>query len=162
MGHHWQVELRPMKLRIAIALLAVLAASAACAPKEDNFASCPASAPAQQVMDTFMTAFNAKDMVALEKTFHFPHIRISMYPLKVLNAPGEQEDVFASLAEENWARSAWLERRIVQCDPKKAHMLATFARYHADGSEYARYDGLYIIEHRDGFWGITARSSFAP
>ena len=41
-------------------------------------------------------------------------------------------------------------------------MLATFARYHPDGSEYARYDGLYIIENRDGFWGITARSSFAP
>ncbi len=137
-------------------------ALAACTPSAADFSSCPASQPAFEVMDKFMTAFNAKDMAAVEKTFHFPHMRISVYPLHVLNKPGEQEDVFASLATENWARSAWLDRKIVQCDPQKAHMLATFARYHPDGSEYARYDGLYIIENRAGFWGITARSSFAP
>ena len=39
---------------------------------------------------------------------------------------------------------------------------ATFARLRADGAEYARYDGLYIVENRDGFWGITTRSTFAP
>ena len=149
-----------MKSGLAAAIAAV--ALAACTPKTDDFSSCPASAPALEVMDRFMTAFNAKDMAAVEKTFHFPHMRISVYPLHVLNGPGEQEDVFASLATENWARSAWLDRKIVQCDKQKAHMLATFARYQPDGSEYARYDGLYIIENRDGFWGITARSSFAP
>jgi hypothetical protein len=142
----------------AVALMAL----SACAPEVSDFSSCPAAQPAFGVMDRFMTAFNAKDMAAVEKTFHFPHMRISVYPLHVLNGPGEQEDVFASLAAENWARSAWLDRKIVQCDKQKAHMLATFARFHPDGSEYARYDGLYIIENRDGFWGITARSSFAP
>jgi hypothetical protein len=154
-------------MRLVLASLAAALACASCsdpahgAAKED-FSACSARAPALEVMDKFMTAFNAKDMTALEKTFHFPHIRISMYPLKVLNGPGEQEDVFASLAEENWARSAWIERKVVQCDPNKAHMLATFARYHSDGKEYARYEGLYIIELRDGFWGVTARSTFAP
>jgi hypothetical protein len=113
-------------------------------------------------MDKFMAAFNAKDMASLEATFHFPHVRISMYPLHVLTGPGQQEDVFGILAAEGWARSAWTGRTIVQCDPTKAHMLATFARYRADGAEYARYDGLYIVELRDGFWGITARSTFAP
>jgi hypothetical protein len=151
-----------MNLRLAFPLLGALLALAGCAPKADDFSSCPASAPAREVMDKFMTAFNAKDMPALEATFHFPHIRISMYPLKVLTAPGQQEDVFGILAAEGWARSAWTSRTIVQCDPSKAHMLATFARFKANGSEYARYDGLYIIELRDGFWGITARSTFAP
>jgi hypothetical protein len=151
-----------MSLRFTLASLAALSAFAGCAQEARDFASCPASAPAQEVMDRFMTAFNAKDMAALEATFHFPHIRISVYPLKVLTAPGQQEDVFGILAGEGWARSAWTSRTIIQCDPNKAHMLATFARFKADGSEYVRYDGLYIIELRDGFWGITARSTFAP
>jgi hypothetical protein len=140
----------------------VLLGASACAPKPADFSSCPASKPALQVMDSFMAAFNAKDMTTLEKTFHFPNMRISVYPLHVLTGPGQQEDVFAILGEEGWDHSAWTSRTIVQCDPNKAHMLATFARYHADGSEYSRYDGLYIIELRDGFWGITARSTFAP
>ncbi len=151
-----------MNLRFASASLVILFACAGCAPKADDFASCPASTPANEVMDKFMAAFNAKDMAALEATFHYPHIRISMYPLHVLTGPGQQEDIFGILAEENWARSGWTSRKIIQCDPSKAHMLASFARYHPDGSEYARYDGLYIIELRDGFWGITARSTFAP
>ena len=49
-----------------------------------------------------------------------------------------------------------------QCSPEKAHILTTFARLHADGTEYATYEGLYVVELRDGFWGITTRSTFAP
>jgi hypothetical protein len=165
MGAHRAVELRAMTARFAFAPLAgllLLLGASACAPKPADFSSCPASKPAFEVMDSFMTAFNAKDMTALEKTFHFPNMRISVYPLHVLTGPGQQEDVFGILTAEGWARSAWIDRTIVQCDPTKAHMLATFARYRADGSEYARYDGLYIIELRDDFWGITARSTFAP
>ncbi len=164
MGAHGTLELRAVKLvRTFIAGLAL--SLAACAPRpaaDAAFQSCPAYQHAFEVTDAFMTAFNAKDMTALEKTFHFPHLRIASYPLGVLTAPGQQDDVFGNLAEEGWARSGWAQRSIIQCSPTKAHMLATFARYKADGTEYARYDGLYIIELRDGFWGITARSTFAP
>jgi drug/metabolite transporter superfamily protein YnfA len=82
--------------------------------------------------------------------------------LQVLTGPGQQDDVFGNLASEGWARSDWSNRRIIQCSHTKAHMLATFVRFNAGGKEYARYDGLYIIEYRNGFWGITARSTFAP
>lgn len=149
-----------MKLRTLVLLF--LLGMSACAPKAADFSSCAANGPAMQVMDTFMTAFNAKDMKALEATFHFPHLRIASYPLQVLTGPGQQDDVFGTLAAEGWARSAWDKREIVQCSETKAHMLASFARFRADGTEYARYDGLYIVELRDGFWGITARSTFAP
>ncbi len=150
-----------MKPPRALAPLLLLAVSA-CAPRAADFSSCPAGKPALAVMDTFMTAFNAKDMASLEKTFHFPHLRIASYPLQVQTGPGQQDDVFGTLAAEGWARSAWDKREIVQCSETKAHILASFARFRADGSEYARYDGLYVIELRDGFWGITARSTFAP
>ena len=140
----------------------------ACAPDPatgtalPDFSSCAAAKPAMEVMDNFLTAFNAKDMPALEKTFHFPHMRIASYPLVVWTGPGQQDDVFGNLATEGWARSQWDARTIVQCSKDKAHIIATFARLKADGLEYAKYDGLYVIELRDGFWGITARSTFAP
>lgn len=141
---------------------------AACAPKAPepavlkDFAGCAAARPAMEVMDKFLDAFNAKDMPGLEATFHFPHMRIASYPLHVLTGPGQQDDVFGNLASEGWAKSQWDERTIVQCGKDKAHIIATFARLHADGTEYAKYEGLYIVENRDGFWGITARSTFAP
>lgn len=151
------------------ALLTCIAfAATACAPRPDpaptlqDYSACAAARPAMEVMDKFLTAFNAKDMRGLEATFHFPHMRIASYPLHVLTAPGQQDDVFGNLASEGWAKSRWADRTIVQCGKDKAHVIATFARLHPDGAEYAKYEGLYIIELRDGFWGITARSTFAP
>lgn len=124
--------------------------------------ACAAYQPAFDVSDKFLAAFNRKDMAALEATFHYPHLRIASYPLQVLTGPGQQDDVFGNLAQEGWVRSDWSDRRIIQCSHTKAHMLATFVRFDKSGKEYARYDGLYIIEYRNGFWGITARSTFAP
>ena len=148
--------------------LAALLMLTNCAPKDAHaaapnaFANCAGAKPAMAVLDSFVAAFNAKDMAALEKTFHFPHMRIASYPLHVLTGPGQQDDVFGNLASEGWASSRWDERTIIQCGADKAHITASFGRLHADGAEYARYEGLYIIENRDGFWGITARSTFAP
>lgn len=152
------------RLRLAACLVFALKLPA-CAPAPAPVAdlkSCAAWQPAFDVTDKFLAAFNRKDMPGLEATFHYPHLRIASYPLQVLTGPGQQDDVFGSLASENWQRSAWVDRRVIQCSPTKAHMLATFVRVHPDGAEYARYDGLYVIEQRDGFWGITARSTFAP
>ncbi|MFT3725691.1 MAG: hypothetical protein QM773_19185 [Hyphomonadaceae bacterium] len=155
-----------MRSLILLPLLSLALAS--CAPKPahaavvNDFSTCPAAKPAMEVMDHFLAAFNAKDMTSLEKTFHFPHMRIASYPLQVWTGPGQQDDVFGNLASEGWARSRWDERTIVQCGKEKAHIIASFARLHADGAEYGKYDGLYVIELRDGFWGITVRSTFAP
>jgi hypothetical protein len=153
-----------MKMRIALALGALLACGDCTDPAHGaaSTSSCAGAAPAMQVMDRFLTAFNAKDMKALEATFHFPHMRLASYPIQVLTGPGQQDDVFGQLAAEGWARSAWDKREIVQCGAKKAHIIASFGRFRADGTEYSHYDGLYVVELRDGFWGITARSTFAP
>lgn len=152
--------------RMLTASLLALATMTACAPRPahaaNDFSACPAAGPAMEVMDKFLAAFNAKDMPALEKTFHFPHMRIASYPLAVWTGPGQQDDVFGNLASEGWARSRWDERTIVQCGKEKAHIIASFARLRADGAEYAKYEGLYVVELRDGFWGITIRSTFAP
>lgn len=154
--------------KLALSCLALPLMTPACAPELAtpaslrDFAGCAAARPALEVMDKFLAAFNTKDMPALEATFHFPHMRIASYPLHILTGPGQQDDVFGNLASEGWAKSRWEDRTIVQCGKDKAHIIATFGRLHADGTEYARYEGLYVIELRDGFRGITARSTFAP
>ena len=160
--------MKSISLRCLITLFALGFAMGGCAPKPEpaaalpDVSACAAAQPAMVVMDKFLAAFNAKDTPGFEATFHYPHMRIASYPLQVLTAPGQQDDIFGNLAAEGWAKSRWDARTIVQCSAEKAHILATFGRLHADGTEYAKYDGLYVIELRDGFWGITVRSTFAP
>lgn len=144
-------------------LLASVLALSACttAPKED-FTSCPAWQPAYDVTDRFMETFNARDQTAHEGTYHFPHVRIASGNVTIIPNAGTERDTFPRLIASGWDRSAWASRRIVQCGPTKAHMLTNFIRYRKDGSILSQFDSLYIVEFKNGKWGITARSSFAP
>ena len=153
-------------MRPAITTLTALLAMASCAhaPDADDsaFAACPAYAPAFEVTDRFMNTFNARDMANWEATYHFPHVRVASGNVTILPSAGTRTDTFDRLAATGWDHSAWVSRKIVQCGPEKAHLATVFARYRADGSELSRFDSLYIIELKDGRWGITGRSSFAP
>lgn len=129
---------------------------------DSAFASCPAYQPAYQVTDDFMRAFNSKDAEAWGRTFHFPSVRIASGAVRIINSPADLESSFPALAAQGWDHSAWASREVVQCDDAKAHMLTTFVRYRADGSEMSRFNSLYIVEFKNGRWALTARSSFAP
>jgi hypothetical protein len=89
-------------------------------------------------------------------------VRLASGKTVVLNSAADLEDSFSRLEATGWDHSAWAARRVVQCEPTKAHMLTTFVRYRKDGSVLSKFDSLYIVELRNGKWGITARSSFAP
>ncbi|MGD2133389.1 MAG: hypothetical protein PVI23_11390 [Maricaulaceae bacterium] len=113
--------------------------------------------------DAYMETFNARDVDAWEETFHFPHVRIASGSVRVMEAAGTQSnDLFGRLAATGWDHSEWVRREIVHCSDDKAHLDTIFARYRADGSELARFQSLYVMELKDGRWGVTARSSFAP
>jgi len=149
----------------AIASMAVLGACAtapAQAPGDAQFAACPAYAPAYQVTDDFMRTFNTKDADQFASVFHFPSVRIASGNVRIINGPQDLESGFATLGAQGWDRSSWAKRQVVQCGPTKAHMLTTFVRYRADGSVISQFDSLYIVEFKNGRWGLTARSSFAP
>lgn len=159
-----------MSQNAAVRLIAVTvsaAAVAACAtgpgPQADaGFAACPAYQAAYQVTDDFMRTFNQKDAEAWGSTFHFPSVRIASGNVTIINSAADLENSFPRLAATGWDRSAWADRRVVQCDATKAHMLTTFVRYRTDGSEMSRFNSLYIVEQKNGRWALTARSSFAP
>ena len=145
-----------------LAAIALAGCAPSPAPQTDAaFASCPAYAPAYKVTDDFMTTFNSKDAAAWGATFHFPSVRIASGTVRIINSAADLEN-FSSLAATGWDRSAWADRRIVQCGETKAHMLTTFVRYRADGSELSRFNSLYIVEYKNDRWALTARSSFAP
>jgi hypothetical protein len=155
--------------REASALVGIVAAvaTAACSTMpagggDGAFASCPAYKPAYEVTDEFMRTFNTKDAEAWGKTFHFPSVRIASGNVRIINGPQDLESGFTTLGAQGWDRSAWAKREVVQCGQTKAHMLTTFVRYRADGSEMSRFDSLYIVEFKNDRWALTARSSFAP
>lgn len=147
----------------ALALAACTSTGGAQQVASDNqFASCPAYAPAYQVTDDFMRTFNTKDAQQYGSVFHFPSVRIASGNVTIINGPQDLESGFTRLGEQGWDRSDWAKRQVVQCGPTKAHMLTTFVRYRADGSVLSQFDSLYIVEFKNNRWGLTARSSFAP
>jgi hypothetical protein len=123
-----------------------------------------AEAAAMKVLDSFMTAFNARDVAAFEATLHFPHYRIASGDVSVLRDPRTLPELFERFvaAMPSWDHSAWERREVIHSGPDKVHIDTRFTRYQADGSILASYDSLYIVTKRDGRWGVLARSSFAP
>ena len=123
-----------------------------------------ATAACMATLDRFMAALNAYDAAAMDAAMHFPHVRIAGGTVKVYEKPGSNPmDLFDKLKkEDNWARSEWNERKVVQRSATKVHMALTYTRYRADGSTLGVYESLYILTLKEGQWGIQARSSFGP
>jgi hypothetical protein len=157
-----------MRIRLAVSMLVAPVALAGCATigsadiSDAQFAACPAYKPAYTVTDDFMRTFNTKDAKAWGATFHFPSVRIASNTVRIINGPQDLEGSFSTLGAQGWDRSGWAKRQVVQCGDTKAHMLTTFVRYRADGTVLSQFDSLYIVEFKEGRWGLTARSSFAP
>lgn len=116
-----------------------------------------------RLLDDYMSAWNRKDLVAWERTFHFPHYRLAGGKMTVLDRPGLQDAtrVWGS-AGSDWHHSRWDRRRIVHSSPDKVHVDTKFTRCRADGSVIGSFDSLYILTKEDGRWGVKMRSSFAP
>jgi len=118
------------------------------------------------VLDAFMTAFNACDAPAEERTYHFPHYRLASGQMRVLNAAGAETQAGMAATckrfkESGWHHSAWSRRKIVHLSANKAHVDTQFTRYRADGSVIGAFDSLYVLTKEDSRWGIKLRSSFA-
>ncbi|PCJ71570.1 MAG: hypothetical protein COA62_02995 [Rhodobiaceae bacterium] len=118
---------------------------------------------AQACLDAFMLAFNARDLVAWEKTFNFPSIRLASNTMVMIDGPGwHKPDLFEKSLGDGWHHSAWERREIIHAGADKVHIDTRFARYRADNSVIGHFDSIYIVTLEEGRWGIKCRSSFAP
>ena len=114
------------------------------------------------LLDEYMSAWNRKDMVAWERTFHFPHYRLASGRMNVLDRPGLQDAtrVWESVGKD-WHHSRWDRRRIIHSSAEKVHVDTKFTRCRADGSVIGSFESLYIVTNESGRWGVKMRSSFA-
>lgn len=114
-----------------------------------------------QCLDDYLAAFNGLDDEAYDATFNFPTYRLAAGEVAVQH-PGERHMSQFAASNPNWDYSEWSSREVVQSDAGKVHVLATLARYRADGTLVTSFQSLYVITLEDGHWGIKIRSSFAP
>jgi len=119
-------------------------------------------AAAQDRLDAFMTAFNARDIPAYEATFNFPHVRFASGRVTIINPGFHKPEMFTTGSLAEWDHSAWARRDVIHAGADKVHIDTRFNRYRKDGSVLGGFDSIYIVTRVDGRWGIQGRSSFAP
>lgn len=119
-------------------------------------------AAAQERLDAFMTAFNARDIPAYEATFNFPHVRFASNSVTIINPGYHKPEMFERGALADWDHSAWARREVIHAGADKVHFDTRFTRYRKDGSILGGFDSIYIVTRLNGRWGIQGRSSFAP
>jgi len=121
------------------------------------------TAAAQQALDDFMAALNARDEAGVNAAFNFPHIRLASGTVAIFEKRGDYTlaGFERRTRADNWHRSAWDYKKIVHAGPDKVHFDVQFTRFRADGSVIGAYKSLWIVTHIDGHLGVQARSSYA-
>ena len=119
-------------------------------------------AAATRCLDDFMTAFNARDIEAWQKTFNFPSVRLASNTMVIIEAGYHQPGMFDRGALAEWDHSAWERREVIHAGPDKVHLDTRFTRYRKDGSVIGGFNSIYVVTCEDGHWGVKARSSYAP
>ena len=117
---------------------------------------------AMKVLDDFMSAFNARDIAAWQKTFNFPSVRLASNTLTIIDENYHQPQMFGRGALTEWDHSAWARREVIHAGDDKVHIDTRFVRYRANGSVIGGCDSIYVVTCEAGHWGVKARSSFAP
>jgi hypothetical protein len=118
----------------------------------------------EDVLTRWMASLNRYDASAMDGLMHFPHVRIAGGVVTVYQQAGNNPmDLFERLRKQDgWHHSAWIETRLVQSSPTKAHYAVRYTRYREDGSVIGVYDSLYVLSLLGGAWKIQSRSSFGP
>ena len=119
---------------------------------------------AMQVLDSFMTSFNARNMEEWSETLNYPHVRFAGSEVTLWNTKEEYSsiDIFERLSSTGWHHSAWLSRKVILVSKNKVNISTIFERYDENNNPLKQYQSLYIVTNKDGHWGVQARSSLAP
>ena len=109
---------------------------------------------------------NEGNQQGLLDLFHIPHIRISESDMLVYNSREELENEYLSdfynRAGNDWHHTVldWTEP--IHASDNKAHIFIQWSRYTETNDLITSQRSLWIVNDRNGRWGVQARSSFAP
>lgn len=116
-----------------------------------------------QVLQDFMSTFNARDAKAWAAVMNYPHVRFAGDQVTVWDdaAVYAASNDLTPLANTGWAYSKWDWIRVIQADTNKVHFALQFTRYDAQDRPQQSFQALYIVTIKDGHWGVQSRSSYA-
>ena len=109
---------------------------------------------------------NERNTTELLSTFHAPHIIIAESQTIIYKSKKDLEnnywDDFHRRAGEEWHHTVvdWTEP--IHATETKAHIFIQWSRYTQENELITSQQSLWIVNNRDGKWGVQARSSFAP
>ena len=113
------------------------------------------------VLDNHIIALNAHDEASLQKTMHFPHIRLSAAELKLWPTPESYFADFKKRAGGAWHHSAFHDIKVMADSDSKVHLDAEIIRYDVNNEIINRFRSLWVVTKEDGHWAAKMRSSFA-
>ena len=124
-------------------------------------------AEARKAVEAFFIGFNARDVKALDKGFHYPHIMIADTRIFIMNdlceySNFDEKIVQKLLKNEGWHHSELLSLEEIHDSGDKVHFKIEFSRYKENGDKYAQYKGIWILVRKNDRWGILARSIYMP
>lgn len=132
------------------------------APRPEHAAFAAQVEAAQDVLDAFMAAWNARDPEGVRASFNFPHVRFASGQVRVMSPDQVNASMYSGTSLAEWGRSAWRRREVIHAGPDKVQFDTCFARHRPDGSLISAFDSIYIVTLQDGHWGVQGRSSYAP
>ena len=120
---------------------------------------------AKESYKRWLQGFNARDRDAMVAELHFPHLRLSgSNQIQVwdtaANINANFDEQTQKLKEEGWVRTDSNFIEAIQKGPDKVHLTMIQSRVHSDGSEYNRFETLWIFIRVNDRWGVKFRSSF--
>ena len=112
-----------------------------------------------------LQGFNSRDCDAMVAELHFPHLRLSgSNQIQVwdtaANINANFDEQTQKLKEEGWVRTDSNLINAIQKGSDKVHLTMIQSRIHSDGSEYNRFQTLWIFIRENERWGVKFRSSF--
>lgn len=115
---------------------------------------------ALRCVDAFTDRFNARDLVGMDATLHFPHVILVDETLVVWEDPGQLPASFFDdlTTSTGWSRSTYQEKTAVLVSPRKVHLVVRYTRDRADGTPASHHSNLWVVTFDDGRWGIKLRS----
>jgi len=120
---------------------------------------------AKESYKRWLQGFNSRDRDAMVAELHFPHLRLSgSNQIQVwdtaANINANFDEQTQKLNEEGWVRTDSNLINAIQEGSDKVHLTMIQSRIHSDGSEYNRFQTLWIFIRENERWGVKFRSSF--
>ena len=120
---------------------------------------------AKESYKRWLQGFNSRDRDAMVAELHFPHLRLSgSNQIQVwdtaANINANFDEQTQKLKEEGWVRTDSNLINAIHKGSDKVHLTMIQSRIHSDGSEYNRFQTLWIFIRENERWGVKFRSSF--